>query len=79
MEEPQVEENEQQVYQVIDPDPTLDEGSDDALPQLAIVGGVVVLLAGLLFFIRKRFQKGQLPGPVQEVGCQNVQALYNFH
>lgn len=67
LEEPETEESEQQAYQAIDPDPAYDEAPDDGIPQLGIVAGLVILLAGVLFIVRKRFTRGQLPTQIQEV------------
>ena len=68
IEEPEDEENELQAYQAIDPDPPYEEAPDETWSQLGIVAGAVLVLAGVLFFVRKKFSKGQLPTPIQEVG-----------
>ena len=67
VEEPEASDSELQTYQAIDPDPGYNEQPDEAWSQLGIVAGAVLLLAGALFFVRKRFSRGQLPGPIQEV------------
>ena len=66
-EEPEAEEGELQAYQAIDPDPPYEDAPDETLSQLGIVAGAVLILAGVLFFIRKKFSKGQLPTGIQEV------------
>ena len=73
IEEP--EESGVQSYQAIDPDPPYEEAPDETWSQLGIVAGAVLVLAGVLFFVRKKFSKGQLPTPIQEVRLHNYNQL----
>ena len=67
IEEPEADESDVQAYQGIDPDPPFEDEPDETWGQLGLVAGAVLVLAGVLFFVRKKFSKGQLPTPIQEV------------
>ena len=75
IEEPEAEESELQTYQAIDPDPPYEDAPDETWSQLGIVAGAVLVLAGVLFFVRKKFSKGQLPTPIQEVRPRSISGL----
>lgn len=66
--DPELAEREIAVYQAIDPDPLYNDAPDNNWKQLGIIAGSVLLLAGALFFLRKKISNGaKLPVQVQEV------------